>query len=71
MTLTSPKITLNATDKIVLNTPLVEVAGNISSTGALGVGNANFAGEGTFNGHTVGHHTHSDPQGGTVGLPTG
>lgn len=71
VTLTSPKITLNATDKIVLNTPLVEVAGNISSTGALGVGNANFAGEGTFNGHTVGHHTHSDPQGGTVGLPTG
>lgn len=69
--LTAPKITLNATNKIVLNTPLVEVAGNLSSTGTLSVGTATFAGEGTFNGHTVGQHTHSDPQGGTVGLPTG
>lgn len=27
--------------------------------------------EGTFNGHTVGAHTHTDPQGGVTGLPTG
>lgn len=69
--LTSPKITLNATNKIVLNSPLTEIAGNITSTGTLGTGTANFAGEGTFAGHTVGHHTHADPQGGTVALPTG
>lgn len=69
--LTSSKITLNASSKIVLETPLVEIAGNITTTGTLGAGTANFAGEGTFNNHTVGQHTHSDPQGGTVSLPTG
>ena len=71
ITLTSPIITLNASNKIVLETPVTEIQGNLSGTGTLGTGTAAFAGEGIFNGHTVGHHTHGDPQGGTVALPTG
>lgn len=69
--LNSPIITLNASNKIVLNTPLTEVDGNLTGTGTAGSGTATFAGEGTFAGHSVGHHTHTDPQGGTVALPTG
>lgn len=41
-------------------------SGNMSNVGTL---HAN--GEGTFNSHTVGGHTHPDPQGGNVALPTG
>lgn len=69
--LTAPTITMNANNKVIMNTPLVEFAGNISGTNTLGTGTATFNGEGTFNGHTVGHHTHTDPQGGSVSLPTG
>lgn len=45
----------------------LSVNGNQSNTGTI-----TATGEGTFNGgHTVSHHTHSDPQGGSTGLPTG
>jgi phage baseplate assembly protein gpV len=44
----------------------INITGPVNITGAL-----TATGEGTFNGHTVGNHRHSDPQGGTTGLPTG
>ena len=48
-------------------------AGGITSSGAWNhTGTFTATGEGTFNGgHTVSQHTHSDPQGGTTGTPTG
>ena len=66
----APTISLQASTSVELKTPNTNITGNISGTGVDGT-NATFTGEGTFNGHTVGHHTHSDPQGGTVSLPTG
>lgn len=74
---TNGKIVLSAGTEIDLTTPNTNVSGNISG-GTGGSGNAHFngsvtaTGEGTFNGgHTVSGHTHTDPQGGSVGLPTG
>lgn len=51
----------------------LDAAGNCEVSGNLTVGGTVTAtGEGTFNGaHTVSHHIHSDPQGGSVGFPTG
>ena len=68
---TAPTITMNASSSVILATPVTTIKGDITGTGTLGAGNSSFPGEGTFNGHTVGHHTHTDPQGGTVGAPTG
>lgn len=73
---TNGKIVLNAGTEIDLTTPNTNVSGNISGgTGGSGTAHFNGAvtatGEGTFNSHTVGQHTHTDPQGGSVGLPTG
>lgn len=73
---TNGKITMTAGSEIDLTAPNTNVSGNISG-GTSGSGTAHFngavtaSGEGTFNGHTVGGHTHADPQGGNVGLPTG
>ncbi len=53
-------INLTTSGKITLTASEIDVSGPLISDS-----------EGTFNGHTVGQHTHSDPQGGTVGLPTG
>ena len=68
---TAPTITMNAASSVILATPVTTIEGNINGTGTLGAGTSSFIGEGTFAGHTVGHHTHSDPQGGSVGTPTG
>lgn len=73
---TNGKITMTAGSEIDLTAPQTNVSGNISG-GTGGTGTAHFngavtaTGEGTFNNHTVGGHTHTDPQGGSVGLPTG
>lgn len=74
---TNGKITMTAGSEIDLTAPNTNVSGNISG-GTGGSGTAHFngsvtaTGEGTFNGgHTVSQHSHSDPQGGSVGLPTG
>lgn len=46
--------------------------GGLTITGPVNITGAVVAtGEGTFNGHTVGQHTHTDPQGGVVSPPTG
>lgn len=66
----APTINLQATSSVTLKTPQTNVTGGLTGTGVDG-STTTFAGEGTFNGHTVGHHTHTDPQGGSVGLPTG
>lgn len=45
---------------------------NIVAPGGLNIkGTTKADSEGTFNGHTVGAHTHTDPQGGVTGGPTG
>lgn len=45
---------------------------NLKAPGGLNIqGTTKSDSEGTFNGHTVGTHTHLDPQGGQTGLPTG
>jgi hypothetical protein len=45
---------------------------NIVAPGGLNIKGTTVADkEGTFNGHTVGAHTHIDPQGGVTGTPTG
>lgn len=74
---TNGKITMTAGSEIDLTAPNTNVSGNING-GTGGTGTAHFngsvtaTGEGTFNGgHTVSGHTHTDPQGGSVGLPTG
>lgn len=53
-------------DGVKINGVLFDRSQNISN-----VGTVDASGEGTFNGHTVGQHIHSDPQGGSVGPPTG
>jgi len=79
---TSGNVTINAA-QVIVNAPTTTLNGNLvvngsisgnGGTGGSGVsitGPVTATGEGTFNGHTVGHHTHPDPQGGTTGLPTG
>ena len=73
---TADKVTINATNGVIINGNLT-VNGLISGTGGTGgvgasiTGALTATGEGTFNGHTVGNHRHPDPQGGTTGLPTG
>lgn len=57
----SAYIELTADGKINLKAP-----GGVHVTGAV-----QATGEGTFNSHTVGGHTHTDPQGGNTGTPTG
>jgi hypothetical protein len=48
------------------------LAAESTTTDSLTVdGTVTASGEGTFAGHTVGAHVHSDPQGGTTGPPTG
>ena len=53
-------------DGVKINGVLFDRSQNISN-----VGTYDGSGEGTFNGHTVGAHIHSDPQGGDTGPPTG
>lgn len=51
---------------VTINGVLIDRSHNVSNAGTV-----QATGEGMFNGHTVGHHIHSDPQGGNTGLPTG
>jgi len=51
---------------VTITAPTIHLAGNVT-----GSNTAVFQGEGTFNGHTVGGHVHSDPQGGSTSTPTG
>ncbi len=51
---------------VTITAPTIHLAGAVT-----GDSTAVFQGEGTFNGHTVGQHIHSDPQGGSVSTPTG
>lgn len=52
---------------------------NITAPGGVTINGVHIAGDGTvtgpkeatFNGHSVGGHVHTDPQGGVVGAPTG
>lgn len=75
---TNDKVTINATNGVIINGNLT-VNGLISGTGGTGgvgasiTGTFSATGEGTFNGHTVGGHTHSgvQPGPGNTGLPTG
>ena len=62
LVITAPTIEMNAANSVALNTPAV-----------TGGGTAVFAGEGTFDGHTVGGHTHGGvaPGGSSTSGPTG
>lgn len=61
------QVNLNVTGKVVGQASEWDLTGDVKVTGKI-----TATGEGTFNGgHTVSQHTHSDPQGGNVGLPTG
>jgi len=60
----TPKVTINASAEVDLNTPLLKVTGDIIDNSGT-------------NGHTMAQmrtiynsHTHSDPQGGTTGGPS-
>lgn len=51
---------------VTFNTPLLTTSGSFTMSGSGGgtaniVGPVTASGEGTFNGHTVGHHTHTQP----------
>lgn len=62
LVITAPTVVVNAATSVALNTP--------TTTGS---GTAAFGGEGTFNGHTVGSHTHGGVAtgGGSTSGPTG
>ena len=76
MTLTAPNINMNASTKITLTTPLVEITGQLTSGTANG-GNATFGGAITATGDVVGAgtslhtHVHSGVQtgAGNTGAP--
>jgi phage gp45-like len=63
---TKDVVVRTAVGHVDLNGVIIDKDGNITAPGTV-----TASGEGTFNSHTVGHHIHSDPQGGSVGLPTG
>jgi phage baseplate assembly protein gpV len=76
----SGDVNVQAGSTITLQAPTVQITGDLDVSGTIsqsGSGTASFggsisaSGEGTFNGHTVGAHTHPDPQGGSTGTPTG
>lgn len=63
-------VTVNASTEVVLNTPILQVNGQIKATGDItdnsGTNSSTMAGmRGSYNGHT-----HTDPQGGSVSTPT-
>lgn len=66
--LNAPTITGNASAGIALNTPLVAASTDVKAQGeVIDHGNKSMSGmRDTYN-----THTHTDPQGGSVGTPTG
>lgn len=84
VTITSPVVEVNASTSVILTTPLFTVNGATSLNGPLSQVPGSQSGGGsvlldgpvavtndlTAAGKSVSTHHHSDPQGGTVGLPT-
>ncbi len=66
--LNAPTITANASSQVAMNTPLVAASTDIKAQGEIiDHGNKSMSGmRATYN-----SHTHTDPQGGSVGTPTG
>ncbi len=80
--MTAPLVQIDASTSFTVNGNTIHngntaLNGNVTQTAGSGSGAVTLIGpvevthEVTANGHTVGAHTHSDPQGGTVGPPTG